>query len=92
MYHLQPALPRDVPLFDNVPPIENDSEFYDYTIEPCCSDARVRIRDRLMEKEVNALWRLFQHTEERNVSLRGVRYEAYAHKKTLVEGINGIAH
>lgn len=80
LYHLQPVSPGD-----NVP------QWYSYTIEPCCSDLRVKIRDRLMEKDVQELWLLFKNTMERHGCLRGIRYEAYAHKKILAEGVNGSA-
>ena len=71
VYHLQPASPRD-----DVP------ECYSYTIEPCCSDLRVQIRNKLMEKEVMDLWRLSKNTLERHENLREILYEAYAHKRS----------
>ena len=80
LYHLQPASPSQ-----SVP------QWYSYTIEPCCADLRIRIRNKLMEKEVRDLWLLFINTMERHGSLRGIRYEAYAHKKILEQGLNGRA-
>jgi len=66
-------------------------DHYRYTIEICGDDARARLRDRLMEKEVKELWSLYENTSAQNGTLRGVRFEAYAHKKILAEGFNGIA-
>ena len=66
-------------------------DHYRYTIEVCGDDARARLRNRLMEKEVNDLWKLYENTLSHNGTLRGIRYEAYAHKKILVEGFNGVA-
>ena len=58
-------------------------DHYRYTIEVCSDDARARLRDRLMEKEVKDLWKLYENTLSQNGTLRGIRYEAYAHKKIL---------
>jgi len=66
-------------------------DHYRSTIEICGDDARTRLRDRLMEKEVKDLWSLYKNTLAQNGTLRGVRFEAYAHKKTLAEGARGIA-
>lgn len=66
-------------------------DHYRYTIEICGDDARARLRDRLMEKDVKDLWNLYENTLAQNGSLRGIRFEAYAHKKILTEGVNGIA-
>jgi hypothetical protein len=80
LYHLQPASPADgMPIS------------YGYTIELCCNDVRFRIRDLLMKSTVQDLWSVYAGTRERHGTLRGIRYEAYAHKKILVEGINGTA-
>jgi hypothetical protein len=62
-----------------------------YTIRPCCEDARVRIRDKLMEKSVSDLWTVFSETDDSLGALKGIRFEAYAHKKILVEGLTHLA-
>jgi len=41
-----------------------------------------------MEKSVQELWQLFDRTDERQGTLRGIRFEAYAHKKIAIDGIN----
>ena len=80
LYHLQPTFNAD-----------GTPNFYDYTIELCCDDARIRIRDILMRKSVTELWELYINTMARHGTLRGIRYEAYAHKKIQVDGLNGQA-
>ena len=76
LYHLQPTL-------------ENGrTNFQDYTIEFVREDVRARIRDKLMNKDVNELWNLFISTMERHGTLKGIRYEAYAHKKIIAHGVN----
>ena len=66
-------------------------DYYHYSIELCSEDARMRLRDRLMEKEVKSLWALYDNTLDQNDTLKGIRFEAYAHKKILAEGVTGIA-
>lgn len=44
-----------------------------------------------MQKRVRDLWNTFTSTREELGTLRGIRYEAYAHKKILVDGLAGIA-
>lgn len=84
LYHLQPnRLPGD----DGAVTVD----YYNYTIELCCEDARVRIRDRLMAKAVDDLWSTYEKTHEQHGTLRGIRFEAYAHKKILAAGLHGIA-
>lgn len=80
IYHLQPMSNAD-----------GETDYYDYTIELCCDDARIRIRDMLMRKEVNDLWHIYDTTIEQQGTLRGIRYEAYAHKKILAAGLHGNA-
>ena len=80
LYHLQPCITA-----------AGGIDYYDYTIEPCCDDARIRIRDMLMKKDVQDLWNMFEGTNERHGTLRGIRYEAYAHKKILAAGLHGNA-
>jgi hypothetical protein len=80
LYHLQPAFTA-----------AGGIDHYDYTIELSCDSARIRIRDMLMEKEVMDLWNLYVHTMEQHGTLRGIRYEAYGHKKILVQGLIGAA-
>mmetsp|Transcript_18652 Transcript_18652/g.43451 ORF Transcript_18652/g.43451 Transcript_18652/m.43451 type:complete len:471 (+) Transcript_18652:84-1496(+) len=76
LYHLQPA-------------VENGgTNFRKYTIELVCEDVRAPIRDKLMDKDVNELWNLYNSTLERHGTLKGIRYEAYAHKKIMVHGVN----
>jgi hypothetical protein len=77
-------------LYQIHPLIEENSgtiDYGDYTIHPCCEDARARIRDKLMEKSVSDLWMVFFETDDRLGALKGIRFEAYAHKKILVEGL-----
>ena len=66
-------------------------DHYNYSIELCGEDVRTRLRDRLMEKEVKSLWALYENTLDQNGTLKGIRFEAYAHKKILAEGVAGIA-
>ena len=66
-------------------------DYYNYSIELCGENARTRLRDRLMEKEVKSLWALYDNTLDQNDTLKGIRFEAYAHKKILAEGVTGIA-
>ena len=80
LYHLQPSTAE-----------AGGVDYYDYTIELCCDDARIRIRDLLMEKDVQDLWIIYERTNERHGTLRGIRYEAYAHKKILLAGLHGNA-
>uniref|UniRef100_A0A7S3KXL4 Sucrose phosphatase-like domain-containing protein n=1 Tax=Amphora coffeiformis TaxID=265554 RepID=A0A7S3KXL4_9STRA len=79
LYHIQPVSNAGV------------IDYHRYTIEICCDDARTKLRTKLMEKSVTALWRLYRDTAEQHGGLRGLRYEAYAHKKTLSEGLDGRA-
>lgn len=77
-------------LYQMNPVIDEDSgtiDYGDYTIHPCCEDARARIRDKLMEKSVSDLWTVFFETDDRLGALKGIRFEAYTHKKILVEGL-----
>lgn len=61
-------------------------DHYHYSIELCGEDARARLRDRLLEKDVRSLWTLYENTLDQNGTLKGIRFEAYAHKKILAEG------
>lgn len=72
----------------HVVPYDN---FTKYTIEVCCDSAETRLRDALMKQSVAALWESFEQTGENLGSLRGIRYEAYAHKKILDQGLQGNA-
>lgn len=67
-------------------------EFYTaYTIELCSDSGRQLLLRRLLEKEVTELWNLFNTTNQNHGTLRGLRFEAYAHKKIMVDGIDGDA-
>lgn len=72
-------------LYHLVPTDETHSR---YTIEICCDNALSLLRRRLLEKSVQELWQLFDTTDERQGTLRGIRFEAYAHKKILVDGLS----
>eukprot|EP00978_Attheya_sp_CCMP212_P017657 scaffold47327_cov46-Attheya_sp.AAC.2 len=65
--------------------------YTNYTIELCCEDMRTRLMKSLMTKDVRELWNIFLATQERHSTLRGIRYEAYAHKKILTQGLEGTA-
>jgi len=65
-----------------------DANLTSYTIELCCENARALLRARLLRLDVATLWNLFFQTNEREGTLRGIRFEAYAHKKILVDGMN----
>eukprot|EP00978_Attheya_sp_CCMP212_P038443 scaffold190657_cov24-Attheya_sp.AAC.1 len=67
------------------------SDYTDYTIELCCEDMRTRLMKSLMSKDVHTLWNIFVATQEGYGTLRGIRYEAYAHKKILTQGLEGTA-
>jgi hypothetical protein len=72
--------------------LDPDSYYTSYTIEVCSERGRKLFVDRLLEKEVGDLWNLFYKTEEKQAPLRGIRFEAYAHKKISTQGIDGTAH
>ena len=80
LYHMHPLVKED-----------GATDYGDYTILPCCENARVRLRDKLMEKSVSDLWAAYSDTSESMGALRGLRFEAYAHKKILVEGLTASA-
>lgn len=80
LYHLQPIAQAN-----------GTTNYFKYTIGPCCDDAHTRIRDRLMKKSVSDLWTIFSDTKEELGALRGIRFEAYAHKKILSEGLQSPA-
>ena len=65
-----------------------DQYYTSYTIQLACENASSLLLRRLMDKSVQELWRLFDRTDERQGTLRGIRFEAYAHKKIAVDGIN----
>ena len=66
-------------------PSEN---FAGYQIELCCDNALRLLRERLLEMDVRKLWSLYEGTGENMEALRGIRFEAYAHKKILVHGVD----
>jgi hypothetical protein len=80
LYHLQPIVQAD-----------GTTDYFEYTIVPCCDDAGTRIRDQLMKKSVSDLWTIFFDTKEELGALREIRFEAYAHKKILSEGLQSQA-
>lgn len=80
LYHLEPTITGD-----------GLTDYTTYTIELCCDDARTRVRDMLLNRTVLELWELFVNTMEKHGTLRGIRYEAYAHKKILAEGLSATA-
>ena len=80
IYHMEPVLLED-----------GTTNYRKYTIQPCCQDAASRIRNRLLAKGVQELWNVFISTREELGTLRGIRYEAYAHKKLLVDCFTGNA-
>jgi hypothetical protein len=63
-----------------------------YTIEFYTSNGGKLLLDRLLQKEVRYLWIMFYTMEEMNGPLRSMKFEAYAHKKILTDGIDGTAH
>ena len=65
-----------------------DQYYTSYTIQLACENASSLLRRRLLDKSVQELWQLFDRTDERQGTLRGIRFEAYAHKKIAVDGIN----
>ena len=68
-----------------------DERFTSYQIELCCDNGRRLLRQRLLTMDVRKLWNLYYNTDQRLGTLRGIRFEAYAHKKILVDGIDLIA-
>ena len=74
-------------LYHIIPKSKNDIAHSDYTVVPCCDDACIRIRKKLMEKDVGTLWRIFKDTSTGIEVLKRIRYEAYAHKKILRDGL-----
>jgi hypothetical protein len=65
-----------------------DENLTSYTIQLCCENAEYLLQARLLNLEVAVLWTLFDQTNENQKTLRGIRFEAYAHKKILVQGLN----
>jgi hypothetical protein len=63
-------------------------DYKHYEIKICCNNALKRLRDSLLLLDVQRLWILYYNTAETMGTLRGIRFEAYAHKKILVEGIS----
>jgi hypothetical protein len=80
LYHMEPMIYDD-----------NTVDYHKYTIQPCCQKASTKIRDQLMKKSVKDLWNTYMSTREELGTLRGIRYEAYAHKKILIDGLAGSA-
>ena len=66
-------------------PVDN---YEGFIIEMVCDDIRIRIRDTLMKKEVTELWELYINTDGSQGPLKGIRYEAYAHKKIEADGVD----
>jgi hypothetical protein len=81
LYHLQPD--KDT--------TTGDVDYLSFTIDLCCEDVRARLRDELMKKSVRDLWFAYESTDLRLGTLRGIRYEAYAHKKITSQGVQGVA-
>lgn len=81
LYHLKPC--ED--------PTTGVVDYLSYTIELSCEDVRSRLRDQLMTKSVSCAWITYERTDERLGTLRGIRYEAYAHKKLTTQGFQGVA-
>ena len=65
-----------------------DEYYTGYTIELCCDNALKLLRKELMRRSVNELWDLYENTDEKHGTLRGIRYEAYAHNKIMSQGIS----
>lgn len=65
-----------------------DQYYTSYTIQFASENATSLLRRRLLDKGVQELWQLFERTDERQGTLRGIRFEAYAHKRIAVDGIN----
>jgi hypothetical protein len=80
LYHLWPKVNADATL-----------DFSGFTIELCCNNARSELRRQLMTQSVADLWRAYNTTADTLGTLRGIRYEAYAHKKITTEGLTGTA-
>ena len=62
-------------------------DYSSFTIELACKEVQTRMRDTLMmHKKVKELWELYLFTSEK--TLKGIHYEAYAHKKMMEHGVN----
>ena len=61
------------------------------TIELCCEDAKGLLKQRLLRLDVDMLWNLFDTTNVKEGTLRGIRFEACAHKKILLVGLSAQA-
>ena len=68
-----------------------DSYYTSYTIEPCCDHAWKLLRRALLRLSVGELWHLYKHTADRHATLKGIRYEAYVHKKITSQGMDLVA-
>ena len=80
VFHIQPLVDEN-----------GNTNHREYSIEACHEDFLVKIRDHLMRMEVNVLWQIYACTMDRHGTLKGIRYEAYAHKKISVDGLSGRA-
>jgi len=68
-----------------------DDSYTNYQIELCCDNAVSLLREHLLEMDVQRLWSLYEGTGENMGMLRGIRFEAYAHKKILIHGVDDTA-
>ena len=65
-----------------------DESHTKYTIELCCRNAYMKLRSHLLKRDVQWLWNVFSSTAEKHGTLREIRFEAYARKKIIVEGVD----
>ena len=65
-----------------------DQYHANYSIELCSKSGRQLLLKRLIRMDVDELWDLHDRTNERFGTLRGIRFEAYAHKKIMADGLS----
>ena len=65
--------------------------YIDYRIELCSANGRKLLLHRLLKMKIQKLWDIFVSTENKYGTLRGIRFEAYAHQKILIDGIDRTA-
>jgi hypothetical protein len=66
-------------------------DYTSYTIEICGLEPYAKLRQRLLDFNVRQLWDMFRQTDDQMGTLRGLRYEAYVHKRILAHGLDAVA-
>ena len=70
---------------------ESNGAYDSYTIEVCGDGPLATLKRRLLEFKVQELWDMYAQTHSNMGTLRGIRYEAYVHKRILAHGLEATA-